>query len=143
MIIEADYAVQDLVFITGEYISRSGDIIPNHVVGISLIPLSPSIMAGDTVTLTCSVTLSSGVTGTLVFQWEGPGVTPTPAYSTTSGMMVSSDLTLSEISTSQAGVYTCTATLGGSFSISTNITVQSMTTKMYRHLLWEISLFYH
>ena len=83
-------------------------------------------MAGDTVTLTCSVTLPSGVTGTPVFQWEGPGVTPTPADPTTSGVMVSSELTLSEISISQAGLYTCTATLSGSITTSTIITVQSM-----------------
>ena len=82
-------------------------------------------MAGDTVTLTCSVSLPSGVTGTPVFQWEGPGVTSTPANPTTSGGMVSSDLTLSEISTSQAGLYTCTATLDGFINTSTIITVQS------------------
>ena len=82
-------------------------------------------MAGDTVTLTCSVTLPTGVTGTPDFQWEGPGVTPTPAGPTTSGQMVSSDLTLSEIATSQAGLYTCTATLIGSNSTSVIITVES------------------
>ena len=37
-------------------------------------------MAGDTVTLTCSVTLPHGVTGTPDFQWEWPGgVTLTPS----------------------------------------------------------------
>ena len=83
-------------------------------------------MAGESVTLTCSVTLPNGVNGTPLFQWEGPGgVTLTPADSTTSGGTVSSDLTLSEISTSQAGQYTCTATLSGSISTSTTITVQS------------------
>ena len=83
-------------------------------------------MAGESVTLTCSVTLPDGVTGTPDFQWEGPGgETLTPAESTTSGGTVSSDLTLSEISTSQAGQYTCTATLSGSISTSTTITVQS------------------
>ena len=92
---------------------------------ISLTASSPSIIAGDTVTLTCSVTLPSGVNGAPVFQWEGPGVTPTPADSTTSEGIVSSELTLSEISTSQAGLYTCTATLGGSNTTSTIITVQS------------------
>ena len=83
-------------------------------------------MAGESVTLTCSVILPNGVIGTPDFQWEGPGVTPTPADPTTSGGMVSSDLILSEISTSQAGLYTCTATLSGSINTSTIIiTVQS------------------
>ena len=87
---------------------------------------SSSVTAGNTVTLTCSVTLPDGVTGTPDFQWEGPsGVTLTPADSTTSGQTVSSDLTLSEISTSQAGLYNCTAILSGSISTSTIITVQS------------------
>ena len=83
-------------------------------------------MAGDTVTLTCYVTLPHGVTGTLDFQWEGPGgVTLTPAASMTGGLTVSSDLPLNEITTSQAGQYTCTATLRGSINTSTTITVES------------------
>ena len=79
-----------------------------------------SINAGGSVILTCTASNSM-----YSIQWEGPGVTPTPANPTTSGGMVSSDLTLSEISTSQAGLYTCTTTLGGSISTSTIITVQS------------------
>ena len=53
---------------------------------ISLTPSSPTVMAGDSVTLTCSISLPSGVTDTPVFQWEGPGVTPTPADPTSSGV---------------------------------------------------------
>ena len=83
-------------------------------------------MAGDTVTLTCSVTLPHGVTDTPDFQWEGPGgVILTPADSMTSGQTVSSDLPFNEITTSQAGQYTCTATLRGSINTSTTITVES------------------
>ena len=82
---------------------------------------SPSfhVMAGDNVTLTCSVTLLTGAGG---FRWEGPGVTPTPASPIISGQMVSSGLILSEIATSQAGQYTCTT---ASNSTSVNISVQS------------------
>ena len=80
-------------------------------------------MAGDTVTLTCTVTLPSGVTDTPVFQWEGPSVVS--STSMTSGHTVSSDLTLNGISTSQAGEYTCNATLSGSITDSIIITVQS------------------
>ena len=90
-------------------------------VSLSSSPLSP-IVAGESLTLTCSVTLPAGVTGTPDFQWEGPGVTPTPAAPTISGKEVSSILTLSAIATSQAGQYSCTATLSGS-SVSTALTV--------------------
>ena len=81
-------------------------------------------MAGDTVTLTCTVTLPSGVTDTPVFQWEGPGVvTPTPEDSMTNGQ---TDLILTAITTSQAGQYTCDATLSGyTYSDSINVTVES------------------
>ena len=92
---------------------------------ISLTPSSPTVMAGDSVTLTCSISLPSGVTDTPVFQWEGPGVTPTPADPTSSGGVVSSILTLTSVSTSEAGLYSCTASLRGEISTNTIITVQS------------------
>ena len=100
------------------------------MISLNSSPLSP-IVAGDSLTLTCSVTLPAGVTGTPNFQWEGPGVTPTPAFPTTSGQEVSSVLTLSVIATSQAGQYSCTATLSGS-SVSTALTstVQSKFTSI-------------
>ena len=80
--------------------------------------------AGDSVSITCSVTLDDGVSGTLNFQWEGPGDTPNPAASSTVGQVVTSRLTLSAIKTSQAGVYTCRASLSGySVRSSTGITV--------------------
>ena len=83
-------------------------------------------MAGGNVTLICSVTLPHGVIDTPDFQWEGPGgVILTPADSMTSGQTVSSDLPLNEITTSQAGQYTCTATLSRSITNSTTITVES------------------
>ena len=99
-------------------------------------------MAGDTVTLTCSVTLPRGVTSTPDFQWEGPGgvtINLTASGSGDSsgsgkafigsggGQTVSSDLPLNEITTSQAGQYTCTATLRGSITNlkSTTIAVES------------------
>ena len=91
---------------------------------------SSSVMAGDNVTLTCSVTLPTRVTGIPDFRWEGPGEV-TPADPTTNGQEVSSVLPLSTISTSQAGQYICTATLNGSsVTIATNVTVQS---KFLRH----------
>ena len=83
-------------------------------------------MAGDNVTLTCTVTLPSEVTDTPVFQWEGPGgVTPTPEDSMTNGQTVSNDLILNDVTTSQAGQYTCNATLSGYITESIIINVQS------------------
>ena len=79
-------------------------------------------MAGDSLTLTCSVSLPPGVNGTPVFNWERAGEIPTPANPTSSGgVTYSSELTLDVIASSQAGQYKCIAILGG--SISTNITV--------------------
>ena len=110
-------------------------VIPNATfmgettLSLTSSPSSP-IMAGENVTLTCSVTLPSGVSGTPDFQWEGPGLFYSPADLTTSGQMVSSDLILSEITTSQAGQYTCTATLNESISTSIFITVLSKSVKI-------------
>ena len=105
-------------------------ISPSESAIISLTSSPSSIMAGDIVTLTCTVTLPSGVTDTPDFQWEGPGgVIPTPEDSITNGQTngqtVSSDLILTAITTSQAGQYNCTATLSGSITESIIITVQS------------------
>ena len=89
-------------------------------ISIASTPPSP-IMAGGTLTLTCSVSLPAGIDGTPVFRWEGPGEIPTPANPTSSGGTLYSDLPLNVIAVSQAGPYKCIATLGG--SIDTNITV--------------------
>ena len=87
---------------------------------------SSSIVAGDIVTLPCTVTLPSGVTDTPVFQWEGPGgVSLTPDDSMTNGQTVSNDLILNDVTTSQAGQYTCNATLSRYITESIIINVQS------------------
>ena len=89
---------------------------------------SSSVMVGDSITLTCSVVLPDGVTGTPGYQWMGPagGVIDTATHSS-NDHSVSSVLTLSEIAPSQAGEYTCTATLANGASNTTSIivTVQS------------------
>ena len=87
--------------------------LPAQLLMISLSSSTSSPMAGESVSLTCSVTLPSTVNGTAVFQWVGPGDTPTPASPTTSGQVVTSTLTLSAVRTSQAGQYTCTASVEG------------------------------
>ena len=78
---------------------------------VSVSSSTSAAVAGDSVILTCSVTLPDGLTGSPEFQWEGPGDTPYPAPSSTSGQEVTSQLTLSAIRLSQAGQYTCTASL--------------------------------
>ena len=89
-------------------------------------------MAGDSVTLTCSVTLPTGVTGTPDFQWEGPALIPMSYDPSTREQMVSSGLTLSDITTSQAGLYTCNATLNEtSISASLTVAVHSKITHHY------------
>ena len=105
---------------------------------ISLSPSTSSPMAGESVSLTCSVTLPGTVSGTPVFQWAGPGDTLTPAAPTTSGPVVNSTLTLRAVKTSQAGQYICTASVEGhnwTVSIafrSVNITVQSKWKRAHR-----------
>ena len=81
-------------------------------------------MAGENVSLTCSVTLPGTVSGSPVFQWEGPGGNPSAAAPTTSGQVVNSTLTLIAVETSQSGQYNCTASLEGSnVSRSGNINI--------------------
>ena len=103
--------------------------LPTDRVIISLTSSpSSSVMVGDSLTLTCSVVLPDGVTGTPDYQWMGPagGVIDTATHSS-NDQSVSSVLTLSEIAPSQAGEYICTATLanGPSNATSINVTVQS------------------
>ena len=106
--------------------------IDSLMISRSSSPPSP-IMAGDSVNLTCSVTLADGVTGTPNIQWLVSVITPTPAAPIISGQDVSSVLTFSAIATSQAGLYLCTATLSGSFvSTALNIMVQSKFTQTFQ-----------
>ena len=98
---------------------------------ISLSP-SSSTMAGGPVSLNCSVSLPGEVSGTPVFRWVGPGSIPLPVDLSTSGQMVTSTLTLSPVRTSQAGQYTCSATLEGcSINSTVAITVQRMIHNYY------------
>ena len=89
---------------------------------------SSAPVASESVTVTCFVFLAEGVSHDVHFQWEGPGEIPNATLSSTVGQVITSELTLSYIMTSQAGQYTCTASLRG-FSVSstatTNVTVQS------------------
>ena len=93
---------------------------------ISLISSQSSpIMVGSRVNLTCSISLPSGVTGSPEFEWDGSLIS-TDLSSSVEGMIFS-QLTLSDIAPSDAGPYTCTATLRGSVSTTFNLSVQGNT----------------
>ena len=68
-----------------------------------------SAVAGSSFTLTCNVTLPTGVSETPIVQWEGPGLSTTGSV-WGSGSTYTSQQTLDPLTLSQAGDYTCTAT---------------------------------
>jgi len=70
---------------------------------------------GQPYTLTCNVSVASGVTGTPAVQWMGPG--SSAPFTTGGDFTVSSTspytLTINPLRQSHAGQYTCQATVGG------------------------------
>ena len=95
-------------------------ILMYAAVHISLTYSPSSIVAGDSATLTCSLTPTSGVSVTPYFKWEGPGVNETSGSKS-----MPSQLILNDFLTSHAGVYICSATYEqGNFSTNTSLTVQ-------------------
>ena len=123
----------ELIIVTGSNILPSQSqcvmcCLPTDPLIISVSLSTSSPMAGESVSLTCSVTLPGTVSGSPVFQWAGPGDPLTPAAPSASGQVVTSTLTLSAVRTSQAGQYTCTASVEGTTltnSSAVDITVQS------------------
>ena len=69
---------------------------------------------GQSYTLTCNVSVASGVTGTPTVQWVGPG--SSAPFTTGGDFTVSSTspytLTISTLRQSHTGRYTCRATVG-------------------------------
>ena len=94
---------------------------------ISLVSsLESPILVGSTVTLTCSVSLAPGpYYDAPKFSWQGPGLPPSNVISN-SGV-----LTLSDITASNAGEYTCIASLYPNISLSTYVTVESKSNRVY------------
>ena len=72
------------------------------------VTASGSAMAGSSLTLTCTVTLPTGVSETPTVQWEGPGLSTAGSVGG-SGSTYTSQQTLDPLTLSQAGDYTCTA----------------------------------
>ena len=75
------------------------------------------------ITLTCSVILPVSVVGTPTFKWYNPAGVSHNTVPYFVEEVVYSNLTLGPIRTSQAGQYTCIATLGGSNTTSYTMTV--------------------
>ena len=73
------------------------------------VTASGSAMAGSSLTLTCTVTLPTGVSETPTVQWEGPGLSATGSVGG-SGNNYTSQQTLDPLTLSQTGDYTCIAT---------------------------------
>ena len=97
-------------------------------------------MAGQRAILTCTVILPTEfeLTNSLNMFWEKPDNSRDRADNTmTSGGMVSSELSIRKIATSQAGEYTCSVTLIGTSRTSTHITVQS------KCKIWLLLMFIH
>ena len=84
---------------------------PNLVAPSVAVAGSGSATVGSSYTLTCTVTLPTGVAGTPDVQWEGPGLSgDTTGTVTGSGGTYTSELSLDPLSPSHGGDYTCTAT---------------------------------
>ena len=80
---------------------------------------SGSATVGSSYTLTCTVTLPTGVAVTPDVQWAGPGLSGNTTWTVTgSGGTYTSELPLNPLSPSHGGDYTCTATytVGGQTS---------------------------
>ena len=79
---------------------------------VEITPSGDDTVAGEQYTLTCTVTVPDGLTGTLTVEWTGDegktGVTEGTAD--TSGRVTTLTLTFNPLQDSQDGVYTCMAT---------------------------------
>ena len=72
---------------------------------------------GQQYTLTCNVSVASGVTGTPDVQWMGPGsstpITTGGDFTVTNTSTTSYTFIINPLRQSHAGQYTCQATVGG------------------------------
>ena len=76
-----------------------------------------SAIAGSSFTLTCTVTLPTGVSETPIVQWEGPGLSTTGSV-VGSGSTYTSQLVFDPLMVSHGGFYTCSATYTANGEIS-------------------------
>ena len=97
-------------------------------VAISLTSSPTAIVAGNDVTLSCSISPARGVSGTPFFQWEGPGVNDSNIIRE----RLYSQVFLNEITTSQAGVYNCSVSHSLGY-MTTYIPVNVNSMYFYKH----------
>ena len=105
-------------------------------VAISLTSSPTSIVAGDDVTLSCSLSPARGVSGTPFFQWEGP-----VNDSNIIRERLYSQVLLNEITTSQAGVYNCSVIHSLGY-MATYIAVNVNSMYFYKHTVIVSSLLF-
>ena len=105
-------------------------------VAISLTSSPTSIVAGDDVTLSCSLSPPGEVSGTPFFQWEGPGVNESNIIR---GRLYSQVL-LNEITTSHAGFYNCSVSHSLGY-MTTYIPVNVNSMYLYKHTVIVLLLF--
>ena len=104
-----------------------------HVVLLGSVNTEGSSIAGEPLTLTCSVTRVDNVTGNVVLQWIGPDGAPltsnetvTVGVPTTSGATTTISIHFSTLYTSNAGQYTCQGELISSDVMYTVLALQDI-----------------
>ena len=105
-------------------------------VAVSLTSSPTSVVAGDDITLNCSISPPGGVSGTPFFQWEGPGVNDSNIIRE----RLYSQVLLNEITTSQAGVYNCSVSHSLGY-MATYIPVNVNSMYFYKHTVIVLLLF--
>ena len=73
---------------------------------VSIVHSNVSVMAGESLTLTCSASLQDGITGSPTLMWTGGG-NQLPGDASLDGP----SLTFAPLNTSHGGLYTCTGRL--------------------------------
>ena len=91
------------------------------VCSVSITPVSPSVAAGTSLSLTCSATTVGR--GTPLFMWTGQMSRGPVAGQAMNNENIFTDMfNLGRVGVSNAGNYTCQVTLG-SFNISSTVTL--------------------
>ena len=94
-----------------------------HLVSsVSITPAAPSVAAGNSISFTCSATITGR--GTPSFMWTGQmSRGPVPGQASTERKKIFTDMFhLGRVGVSNAGAYTCQVSLGTS-SLSSTITL--------------------
>jgi len=113
-------------------------LLPVYTIQVSITP-GANPTAGQSYTLTCTVTPQGGLAGTPTVQWRGPSgsdhittggdftVSSTPPYT----------LTINPLRQSHAGEYTCKATIGS--TVGSSAAVLRVEGKWYSYIKSKIT----